>query len=223
MNHRPYPNADRARHQVERGRAPEPTRCPVCDHHVSRHALEDGQPVCTRGKGPVSCQDCAELWARMPAVAAMAEFGRTLRHGTARLVLVDHPRRAGKSAAAAAAVDQAVKAGRHVHVAGGGDGIRCAGGDEACSLPRKNPIVLARVVQTCITNPSQWNAWTVDGKYLYLRYRFGVGIVSTTPHFRTRPLVRFEYGGQYAGAMRLAEFCEHAGLRLAGDAEVTGQ
>ncbi|MFJ8348964.1 hypothetical protein ACIQ9J_21910 [Streptomyces sp. NPDC094153] len=157
MNHRPYPNADRARHQVERGRVPEPTRCPVCDHHVSRHALEDGQPVCTRGKGPVSCQDCAELWARMPAVAAMAEFGRTLRHGAVRLVLVDHPRRAGKSAAAAAVADQAVKAGRHVHLAGG-DGIRCAGGDHRCLLPR-----IERGDQVVVEHDGQRNRYEVTG------------------------------------------------------------
>ncbi|MFJ2719399.1 hypothetical protein [Streptomyces sp. NPDC087437] len=219
MNHRPYPRVDRARHQVERGRAPEPTRCPACNHFVSRHALEDGQPVCTRGKGLVSCRDCAELWARMPASAAMLEFGRILRHGSARLVLVEHPRRAGKTAAAAAVVDQAVKAGGHVHVAGR-DGVRCAGGDDACSLPRQNPIVLTRVLETCSTNPSQWNAWTVDGQYLYLRYRSGVGTVSTSPDFRTRPLVRFEHGGRYAGYMPLAEFCERVGLQLADGAEV---
>ncbi|WP_255369534.1 hypothetical protein [Kitasatospora sp. MBT63] len=36
---------------------------------------------------------------------------------------------------------------------------------------------LARVVLTSPTNPSQWDAWTGDGQYLYLRYRHGVGSV----------------------------------------------
>jgi hypothetical protein len=38
-------------------------------------------------------------------------------------------------------------------------------------------ITLARVVETCIACPSQWDAWTTDGQYLYLRYRGGRGTV----------------------------------------------
>ncbi|MGQ4434063.1 hypothetical protein [Streptomyces sp. SAS_260] len=36
---------------------------------------------------------------------------------------------------------------------------------------------LVRVVQTCSAYPSQWDAWTADGQYLYLRYRHGEGCV----------------------------------------------
>ncbi|MFC1436604.1 hypothetical protein ACEZDB_38825 [Streptacidiphilus sp. N1-3] len=36
---------------------------------------------------------------------------------------------------------------------------------------------LTRVVQTCSSHPSQWDAWTADGRYVYLRYRHGVGRV----------------------------------------------
>jgi len=36
---------------------------------------------------------------------------------------------------------------------------------------------LARVVRTCTACPSQWDAWTTSGQYLYLRYRFGRGTV----------------------------------------------
>ncbi|MEW2633326.1 hypothetical protein AB0903_17140 [Streptomyces sp. NPDC048389] len=76
MNQRPYPNAARARRQIERTaylRA-----CPWCKHPEKAHAVEDGQRVCTRGQGLVSCRSCAELWAWMPAVAAMTELGRVL-------------------------------------------------------------------------------------------------------------------------------------------------
>ncbi|WP_435244936.1 hypothetical protein [Streptomyces tendae] len=45
-------------------------------------------------------------------------------------------RRTGKTAITEAIVDQAVKAGEHVHVAGH-DGVRCAGGDDACPVPGK--------------------------------------------------------------------------------------
>lgn len=40
---------------------------------------------------------------------------------------------------------------------------------------------LTRVVQTCSAYPSQWDAWTADGQYLYLRYRHGEGCVEWHP------------------------------------------
>lgn len=42
------------------------------------HAPENGQPVCTRGAGRrVACRQCAELQARLPVAAMVAEFART--------------------------------------------------------------------------------------------------------------------------------------------------
>jgi hypothetical protein len=35
------------------------------------------------------------------------------------------------------------------------------------------PLVIARIEQTCTACPSQWNAWTDDGEYVYIRYRWG--------------------------------------------------
>ncbi|MFJ2004787.1 hypothetical protein [Streptomyces chartreusis] len=43
-------------------------------------------------------------------------------------------RRAGKATLTVALTEQAVQAGEHVHVASRQDGVRCAGGDEGCSL-----------------------------------------------------------------------------------------
>jgi hypothetical protein len=40
---------------------------------------------------------------------------------------------------------------------------------------------LARVVQTSGGCPSQWDAWTTGGQYLYLRYRHGEGTVEQHP------------------------------------------
>ncbi|MFE3649332.1 hypothetical protein ACFXO2_16100 [Streptomyces sp. NPDC059152] len=42
-------------------------------------------------------------------------------------------------------------------------------------------VTLARVVQTCASSPSQWDAWTTRGQYLYLRYRGGQGTVEQHP------------------------------------------
>lgn len=40
---------------------------------------------------------------------------------------------------------------------------------------------LVRVVQTGSACPSQWDAWTAGGQYLYLRYRHGEGRVEWHP------------------------------------------
>ncbi|MET9611739.1 hypothetical protein [Kitasatospora indigofera] len=76
-NRRRYPNVGRARRQIERAAYLRP--CPVCRHPEVAHAIEDGQRVCSRGERMrISCVHCAELWARMPAVAALTEFARVL-------------------------------------------------------------------------------------------------------------------------------------------------
>jgi hypothetical protein len=36
-------------------------------------------------------------------------------------------------------------------------------------------VILVRAVQTCPAAPSQWDAWDLDGRYWYLRYRSGHG------------------------------------------------
>ncbi|WP_405835425.1 hypothetical protein OG528_01245 [Streptomyces platensis] len=42
-------------------------------------------------------------------------------------------------------------------------------------------LTLVRVVQTRSAHPSQWDAWTAEGQYLYLRYRDGEGCVERHP------------------------------------------
>ncbi|MGW1498946.1 hypothetical protein ACWCQW_10300 [Streptomyces mirabilis] len=142
-------------------------------------------------------------------------------------------KRTGKSAIVAAITEQAVMAGEHVHVATR-RGVRCAGGDDSCSLPQlrpDSPLVLARAIRTCTAVPSQWDAWTVDGQYLYLRYRSGIGTVDAydSPESDEWPqppdgrVAIFDTGDRYGGDMTLADFCERTGLQLADDAEVIGE
>lgn len=96
---------------------------------------------------------------------------------------------------------------------------------------RHMPLVLARAVRTCIAVPSQWNAWTASGQYLYLCYRSGIGTVDAydSPDVEkwTRipdgQVTRFDTGDRLDGEMDLPEFCERAGLELADDAEVIGE
>lgn len=85
---------------------------------------------------------------------------------------------------------------------------------------------LARVVQTCRACPSQWDAWTVDGQYLYLRYRHGVGSVEAQPSkdpntwdLDAPPLTEWDDGTE-GGVIELDDFLSLAGLRLATLASV---
>ncbi|RPE40253.1 hypothetical protein EDD90_3289 [Streptomyces sp. Ag109_O5-1] len=88
---------------------------------------------------------------------------------------------------------------------------------------------LARVVETCQACPSQWDAWTTEGQYLYLRYRFGHGSVErhANPDVNTwgddyDPVIaEFHDPDQpYAGTIELDEFLRRAELQLAPDAEI---
>lgn len=80
---------------------------------------------------------------------------------------------------------------------------------------------IAKAVRTCRAMPSQWDAWTDDGRYLYLRYRFGIGTVRAD---RADGPVLAEFGAQsWDGDIDLPEFCERARLTLTPEAEVAGE
>ncbi|MFI2612600.1 hypothetical protein [Kitasatospora sp. NPDC018619] len=83
------------------------------------------------------------------------------------------------------------------------------------------------MVQTSGGWPSQWDAWTTTGQYLYLRYRHGEGTVEQHPSedVDTRDgeesRLRASWDeGTGGGRTDLAGFLASAGLRLAPDAEV---
>lgn len=78
--------------------------------------------------------------------------------------------------------------------------------------PPSVPVVLARSVQTCFGCPSQWDAWTDSGDYLYLRYRWGSGSVDNE---QGETIASFDTGDNWGGVIDLNEFCARAGLRLA--------
>lgn len=89
---------------------------------------------------------------------------------------------------------------------------------------------LQLVVETCCACPNQWDAWTTDGQYLYLRYRSGIGTVDAYdapgPDGWTVPpdgrVARFEdCDDPPAIDIGLDEFLHRTGLRLAPDAVVT--
>jgi hypothetical protein len=69
--------------------------------------------------------------------------------------------------------------------------------------------VISRVIQTCFACPSQWDAWTSEGDYLYLRYRWGVGTVDDEGG---NELARFSTGDPYGGVIDLDDFARQAGL-----------
>ena len=81
-------------------------------------------------------------------------------------------------------------------------------------------VTIVRAVQTCPYFPSQWDAWTDDGRYLYLRYRHGWGSVEeqSDPRWEnwttSNVIAEFETEDE-GGEISLIEFAQRAGLTLA--------
>lgn len=75
---------------------------------------------------------------------------------------------------------------------------------------------ITRAVRTCSAAPSQWDAWTRDGRKLYLRFRHGRGSV------HAYPLVRFEFDDalnyferdDWGSSCDLLGFCDEADLKV---------
>ncbi|MGN9791049.1 hypothetical protein ACTMTU_08075 [Streptomyces sp. OZ13] len=91
--------------------------------------------------------------------------------------------------------------------------------------------VLVRVVQTCSAYPSQWDAWTSEGQYLYLRYRHGEGCVERHPDLDLDTQGSWNEGlselltvwddGTGRGGISLEAFLAASGLSLAPGASVS--
>lgn len=82
-------------------------------------------------------------------------------------------------------------------------------------------IILARIVQTCVACPSQWDAWDVDGNYWYLRYRSNIGTVERQPSedYMTWSVkeanIRFKVIGIIqSGFIDIYTFCKLAGINI---------
>lgn len=102
-------------------------------------------------------------------------------------------------------------------------------------MPEPRPVIITKAVQTCTACPSQWDAWTLEGQYLYLRYRGGQGTVHAfagpdtdswpdwmgDPDWAEHAVARFDTDEKSTwdyidpNEMRLGEFCERAGIALA--------
>lgn len=79
---------------------------------------------------------------------------------------------------------------------------------------------IVKAVQTCWACPSQWDAWTNEGQYLYLRFRHGVGTVEEQPSPETDSWTNDEVAIRFSdddldGSISLEEFAERAHLALA--------
>ena len=87
-------------------------------------------------------------------------------------------------------------------------------------------LTLAKVVETCSACPSQWDAWTTDGQYLYLRYRFGIGTVERQPSpdvdtWSAEGSVIARFGvSSFDGCISLDDFLVESGFALAPNAQL---
>lgn len=75
-------------------------------------------------------------------------------------------------------------------------------------------IALVRAEQTCPSHPAQWDAWDLDGRYWYLRYRGGLGTAGRDYDLDAVPL-SFDTGDRWDGEIGLAEFCRRIGVAWA--------
>lgn len=82
---------------------------------------------------------------------------------------------------------------------------------------------IVKANKTSIACPSQWDAWTDDDQYVYMRYRHGYGYakIYDSPNWWESDVIQeghivasFEFGHPLDGYMELEEFCRHAGLEL---------
>lgn len=88
---------------------------------------------------------------------------------------------------------------------------------------------IVRAVQTCCACPSQWDAWTDTGQYLYLRYRWGSGTAEARPSpdwttwdiHQDATVAESDTDNDLDGSITLAEFCLRAGLTIAEGADIT--
>lgn len=137
MNYRPYPDVDRALHQVQRARVrpyhyirqlPDGT---IAETHIFPTAALAGLAAAMRSAGRFTRSRASQ------PTGALAWIDEHLNLDLApwQRQFLNEPRRTGKSALTAAIVDQAVKAGEHVHVAER-SGFRCLGSDGTCTTVR---------------------------------------------------------------------------------------
>jgi hypothetical protein len=68
-------------------------------------------------------------------------------------------------------------------------------------------IKITRVVHTCGACPSQWDAWTDDNKYVYIRYRWGH--LSVSYDVFGENIFNKDIGGEFDGSMGFGELKKH--------------
>lgn len=73
------------------------------------------------------------------------------------------------------------------------------------------PVTISRIERTCYACPAQWDAWTDEGDYVYIRYRWGWLSVEISGDEREWEedkhtiLLEGEFGHQMSGFMSYDE------------------
>ena len=68
--------------------------------------------------------------------------------------------------------------------------------------------VVAFLVKTCDALPSQWHGITQDGKFVYIRYRYGSLTVEVGPHWLEQ-VFELDCGSAWSGFMEDDEMQQH--------------
>lgn len=76
------------------------------------------------------------------------------------------------------------------------------------------PLKVVKIVETCGGCPSQWDAWTDAGVYLYIRYRHGRLTISKEEGDTRDTVFSTSHGDPMDGCMSLSELQEVAASAL---------
>ena len=69
--------------------------------------------------------------------------------------------------------------------------------------------VIVKIKQTCYACPSQWDMWTKEGDYYYVRYRYGWLSLDKVVGSTWTELYAEEKGGEWDGIMDTDEMMKH--------------
>jgi len=74
-------------------------------------------------------------------------------------------------------------------------------------IDAREPIKITKAVQTCMACPAQWDAWTEDDEYVYVRYRWGGLTIDYGVHGES--IFEKSVGGGMDGVMSFDELKRH--------------
>lgn len=78
--------------------------------------------------------------------------------------------------------------------------------------PSTKGVVLTKLESLYTSCPEQWEGWDVDGKYYYIRYRYGYLSVTNNESYNSIDYFGKQIGDEMDGCMSTEDMLEHTGF-----------